>query len=121
MVRRGRYDVPTPPDDSTAAQRTAYLLSLMPDDLKRSGIGVKDFAEFEVRDDCKALLKEITRAVPVRLLLDTSLHKLDDKAKLKASHFSFSPLSLISCRASSATAGVPTHRRRPTPSCCTSS
>ena len=87
MVRRGRYDVPTPPDDSTAAQRTAYLLSLMPDDLKRSGIGVKDFAEFEVRDDCKALLKEITRAVPVRLLLDTSLHKLDDKAKLKASHF----------------------------------
>ena len=59
----------------------------MPDDLKRSGVSVKDFAGFEEREDCKALLKEITRAVPVRLLLDDSLHKADDKAKLKASHF----------------------------------
>jgi len=58
----------------------------MPDDLKRSS-SVKDFAGFEKRVDCQALLKEITRAVPVRLLLDDSLHKADNKAKLKASHF----------------------------------
>ena len=86
MAPPGRHVVPTPPDDATAARRTEYLVSLMPDDLKRSS-SVKDFAGFEEREDCKALLKEITRAVPVRLLLDDSLHKADDKAKLKASHF----------------------------------
>jgi hypothetical protein len=59
----------------------------MPDDLKRSSSVKEDFAGFEGRVDCQALLKEITRAVPVRLLLDDSLHKADDKAKLKASHF----------------------------------
>ena len=84
MVLRGKHVTPAPPDDATA--RTEHLVSLMPDDLKRSS-SVKDFAGFEEREDCKALLKEITRAVPVRLLLDDSLHKADDKAKLKASHF----------------------------------
>jgi hypothetical protein len=79
--------MPVPPDDATAARRTEDLVSLMPRDLKGSGVNVKDFAGFEEREDCKALLMEITRAVPVRLLLDDSLHKVDDKAKLKASHF----------------------------------
>lgn len=79
--------MPAPPDDATAARRTVDLVSLMPRDLKGSGVSVKDFAGFEEREDCKALLKEITRAVPARLLLDDSLHKADDKAKLRASHF----------------------------------
>ena len=87
MAPPGRHVVPTPPDDATAARRTEYLVSLMPDDLKRSSSVKEDFAGFEGRVDCQALLKEITRAVPVRLLLDDSLHKADDKAKLKASHF----------------------------------
>ena len=87
MVLRGKHVMPAPPDDATAARRTEDLVSLMPRDLKGSGVSVKDFAGFEEREDCKALLKEITRAVPARLLLDDSLHKADDKAKLKASHF----------------------------------
>ena len=78
--------MPAPADDA-AAEETQHLVSLVPDDLKRSGVSVKDFAGFEEREDCKALLKEITRAVPVRLLLDDILHKADDKAKLNASHF----------------------------------
>ena len=76
--------MPAPADDA-AAEETQHLVSLVPDDLKRSGVSVKDFAGFEEREDCKALLKEITRAVPVRLLLDDILHKADDKAKLNAS------------------------------------
>ena len=79
--------MPAQPDDASAALRTEHLVSLVPEDLKHSGVSVKDFAGFEEREDCKALLKEITRAVPVRMLLDDSLHKADDKAKLKASHF----------------------------------
>ena len=83
MARRGRHVVPALPDDSSADKWTEELLKDMPDDLKRSGVGVKDFAasedraEFEKREDCQALLKEITRAVPVKLLLDTGLHKAD--------------------------------------------
>ena len=67
MGRRRVGTTPTPSDDSAAAQETARLVSLLPDDLQRSGVDVEDldFAGFEDRADCQPLLRELTRAVPV--------------------------------------------------------
>ena len=78
---------------------TERLVSKMPADLKAASL--PEYGEghdasgkirnaFEERDDCKPVLAELTRAVPMKMLFNHgkgSLHKADDKAKLGASHF----------------------------------
>lgn len=88
-----------PAADGTAADSTAQLMRLMPADLQRPDVSTKDFAGFETRADCRELLKEITRAVPIKLLLERgpkSLHWADGKEKLTAKHFFMSkPVSQL--------------------------
>jgi hypothetical protein len=79
--------------ESNAMTETEHLVSKMPADLKAASLpefGTVCGRAFEDRDDCKTVLDEITRAVPMKMLFnhgEGSLHKADDKAKLRASHF----------------------------------
>ena len=84
--------------ESNAMTETEHLVSKMPADLKAASLpefcmapsGTVCRRAFEHRGDCKAVLDEITRAVPMKMLFnhgDGSLHRADDKAKLRASHF----------------------------------
>ena len=85
-----------PIDNPDAMTKTEGLVSKMPADLKvasmpeygehhdASGRLIKSF---EKREDCEAVLAELTRAVPMKMLFEDSLHRADDKAKLRASHF----------------------------------
>ena len=74
--------------------QTKDLVSKMPADLKAASIpnfnGQERAGPFGERADCKKVLAELTRAIPMEMLFnhgEDSLHKADDKAKLKASHF----------------------------------
>lgn len=77
-----------------AMLQTKGLVSKMPTNLKAASIpnfkGQDRAGPFEERADCKDVLAELTRAIPMEMLFDHTehgLHKADDKAKLKASHF----------------------------------
>ena len=72
-----------------AAHETARLVELMPDDL-RDDPNVPALTELPKRKDCEELLKELTRGVPLRMLLDRSdgsLHPKNDRSKLFAPDF----------------------------------
>ena len=75
--------------DAEAAQRTDELVELMPAEWRGDSIKASDLGELRRREDCKKLLKEITRAVPLRLLLDHGPRSLvaSDKEQLTAPYF----------------------------------
>ena len=75
--------------DAEAAQRTDELVELMPLEWRGDSIKSSDLGELREREDCKKLLKEITRAVPLRLLLDHEPGSLvaSEKAQLTAPYF----------------------------------
>ena len=72
-----------------AAEDTATLVQLMPADL-RDDPNIPALTELPKRKDCEAVLKELTRGVPARMLLDRSdgsLHPKNDRSKLAAPDF----------------------------------
>ena len=75
--------------DAEAAQRTDELVELMPLEWRGDSIKSSDLGELRRRDDCQELLKEIMRAVPLRLLLDHGPRSLvaSDKEQLTAPYF----------------------------------
>ena len=54
-----------------AAHETARLVELMPQDL-RDAPNIPALTELPKRKDCEELLKELTRGLPLRMLLDRS-------------------------------------------------
>ena len=72
-----------------AAEKTRQLVALMPIEWRGDDIKAGDLAELRERKDCKALLKEITRAVPLRLLLEHGTGSLvaSTKEQLMAPYF----------------------------------
>ena len=72
-----------------AADATAALVQLMPAEW-RDGPGVDVLNDFPTRPDCEAVLQQITRAVPLSMLLDpgpASLHHKCDRSMLEAADF----------------------------------
>ena len=72
-----------------AAEDTARLVELMPEEW-RGDPGIPALTELPKRKDCEAVLKELTRGVPHRMLLDRSdgsLHPKNDRSKLTAPDF----------------------------------
>ena len=70
-----------PITDADAAQKTGELVELMPPEWRGDNIKASDLGELRRREDCQKLLKEITRAVPLRLLLDHGPDSLVASAK----------------------------------------
>ena len=72
-----------------AAEKTRQLVALMPAEWRGDDIKPPDLAGLRDRKDCQALLKEITRAVPLRLLLDHKPGSLiaSNKEQLEAPYF----------------------------------
>ena len=79
----------TDADLAHAAQKTGELVELMPPEWRGDSIKSSDLGELRKREDCKELLKEITRAVPLRLLLDHQPRSLvaSNKEQLTAPYF----------------------------------
>ena len=75
--------------DAEAARKTGELVELMPTEWRGDSIKASDLGELRRREDCQELLKEITRAVPLRLLLDHGPRSLvaSDKEQLTAPYF----------------------------------
>ena len=72
-----------------AAEATAGLVQLMPEEW-RGDPGVPALANLPNRPDCEPVLKELTRGVPLHMLLDRgedSLHPKNDRSKLAAPDF----------------------------------
>ena len=72
-----------------AAEDTARLVELMPEEW-RGDPGIPALTELPKRKDCEAVLKELTRGVPLHMLLDRSdgsLHPKNDRSKLAAPDF----------------------------------
>ena len=72
-----------------AAEATAGLVQLMPEEW-RGDPGVPALANLPNRPDCKPVLKELKRGVPLHMLLDRgedSLHPKNDRSKLTAPDF----------------------------------
>ena len=72
-----------------AAEKTRQLVELVPAEWRGDEIKASDLAELRNRKDCEALLKEITRAVPLRLLLEHGTGSLvaSTKEQLMAPYF----------------------------------
>ena len=75
--------------DAEAARKTGELVELMPTEWRGDSIKASDLGELRRREDCQELLKEITRAVPLRLLLDHGPRSLvaSNKEQLTAPYF----------------------------------
>ena len=72
-----------------AEEQTTELVQLLPAEWKDADVTAAGLEGLRTRDDCKALLAEITRAVPMRLLVEQgprSLHRCE-KEHLTPSHF----------------------------------
>ena len=72
-----------------AEQRTTELVQLLPEEWKDTDVTAASLEGLRTREDCKPLLAQITRAVPMRLLVEQgpgSLHRCDKK-HLTPSHF----------------------------------
>ena len=72
-----------------AEDLTTELVQLLPDEWKDADVTAASLEGLRTRDDCKPLLAEITRAVPMRLLVKQgprSLHRCE-KEQLTPSHF----------------------------------
>jgi hypothetical protein len=72
-----------------AEQLTAELVNLLPEEWRGTDVTTTSLEGLEERDDCKPLLTQITRAVPMRLLVEQgprSLHHCE-KEHLTSSHF----------------------------------
>ena len=72
-----------------AAEATATLVQLMPEEW-RDDPGIPALTELPKRPDCEAVLKELTRGVPLHMLLDRSydsLHAKNDRSLLAAPDF----------------------------------
>jgi len=72
-----------------ADEETARLVELMPQDL-RDDPNIPALTELPKRKDCEAVLKELTRGVPLHMLLDRSdgsLHPKNDRKLLAAPDF----------------------------------
>ena len=72
-----------------AEQLTTELVQLLPEEWKDTDVTAASLEGLRTRDDCKTLLAQITRAVPMRLLVGqgpTSLHRCE-KEHLTPSHF----------------------------------
>ena len=72
-----------------AEELTTELVQLLPAEWKDADVTAASLEGLRTRDDCKPLLAEITRAVPMRLLVEqgpTSLHRCE-KEQLTPSHF----------------------------------
>ena len=72
-----------------AEELTTELVQLLPAQWKDADVTAARLEGLRTRDDCKALLARITRAVPMRLLVEqgpTSLHRCE-KEQLTPSHF----------------------------------
>ena len=80
-----------------ADERTSIIMKLVPEPLRGEAVKSADFADIKSNE---ALLKEITRAVPLKLLLDHSqsgLPAVECKSKLTTSHFFLStPVTQLS-------------------------
>ena len=72
-----------------AEEKTRQLVALMPAEWRGDDIKAGDLAQLRNREDCQALLKEITRAVPLRLLLEHGTGSLvaSTKEQLMAPYF----------------------------------
>ena len=80
-----------------AAEATAGLVQLMPEEW-RGDPGVPALANLPNRPDCEPVLKELTRGVPLHMLLDRgedSLHPKNDRSLLSAPDFFLSTPSDI--------------------------
>ena len=77
-----------------AVEQTSRIVELMPEHWRREDVTPTDFEGIEEHTD---LMKEITRAVPLKLLLDPNgLHAASGKEHLTASHFFLStPVSKL--------------------------
>ena len=72
-----------------AAEDTATLVQLMPEEWRGSP-GTSALTDLPKRKDCEKVLKELTRGVPLHMLLDRSdgsLHPKNDRSKLAAPDF----------------------------------
>ena len=72
-----------------AEELTTELVQLLPAEWKDADVTAASLEGLRTRDDCKPLLAEITRAVPLRLLVEQgprSLHRCE-KEHLTPSHF----------------------------------
>ena len=72
-----------------AEQLTTELVQLLPEEWKDTDVTAASLEGLRTRDACKPLLAQITRAVPMRLLVEQgprSLHRCD-KEHLTPSHF----------------------------------
>ena len=72
-----------------AEELTTELVQLLPAEWKDTDVTAAGLEGLRTRDDCKALLARITRAVPMRLLVEhgpRSLHRCE-KEHLTPSHF----------------------------------
>ena len=72
-----------------AEQLTTELVQLLPEEWKDTDVTAASLEGLRTRDDCKPLLAQITRAVPMRLLVEQgpgSLHRCEKK-HLTPSHF----------------------------------
>ena len=91
-------------DRGEAEAQTTRIAGLMPkdwqrDDLKADELDLQTNQGRDTRADCQPLLKDITRAVPLKLLLEHgvgSLHRAKQKEDLTTSHFFLSsPVSKL--------------------------
>ena len=72
-----------------AAEATAAVVQLMPEEW-RGNPGIPALAELPARPDCAAVLKELTRGIPLHMLLERgkdSLHLKNDRSLLFAPDF----------------------------------
>ena len=72
-----------------AEELTTELVQLLPAEWKDADVTAASLEGLRTRDDCKPLLAEITRSVPMRLLVEQgpkSLHRCE-KEQLTPSHF----------------------------------
>ena len=72
-----------------AEQQTSGLVQLLPEEWQDTDVTAASLEGLRTRDDCKPLLAQITRAVPMRLLVEQgprSLHRCE-KEHLTPSHF----------------------------------
>ena len=72
-----------------AEELTTELVQLVPEELRDADVTAASLEGLRMRDDCKQLLAQITRAVPMRLLVlqgPKSFHRCE-KEHLTSSHF----------------------------------
>jgi len=76
--------------EADAEERTTELVQLLPAEWRGADVTAASLEGLRTRDDCKPLLAKITRAVPLRLLVEQgprSLHRCCEKEHLTPSHF----------------------------------